>query len=56
MRIIGARGVALGVPAGPAAGCSVARPGPGGSSITLAHQVNLVISGYTGCRLPAEDR
>lgn len=30
--------------------------GPGGSSIKLAYQVNLVISGYTGCRLLAEDR
>lgn len=30
--------------------------GPGGSSIKLAYQVNLVISGYTGCRLPEEDR
>jgi hypothetical protein len=30
--------------------------GPGGSSIKLAYQVNLVISGYTGCRLLEEDR
>ncbi len=30
--------------------------GPGGSSIKVAYQVNLVISGYTGCRLPKEDR
>jgi len=30
--------------------------GPGGSSIKLAYQVNLVISGYTGCRLLEGDR
>ena len=30
--------------------------GPGGSAIKLAYQVNLVISGYTGCRLLEEDR
>ena len=30
--------------------------GPGGSAVKIAYQVNLVISGYTGCRLPEEDR
>jgi hypothetical protein len=30
--------------------------GPGGSSIKLAYRVDLVISGYTGCRLLEEDR
>ena len=30
--------------------------GPGGSAIKLSYQVNLVITGYTGCRLLDEDR
>jgi hypothetical protein len=30
--------------------------GPGGSAIKLAYTVNLVISGYTGCRLLEADR
>lgn len=30
--------------------------GPGGSAIKLSYQVNLVITGYTGCRLLEEDR
>lgn len=30
--------------------------GPGGSAVKIAYQVNLVISGFTGCRLLKEDR
>lgn len=30
--------------------------GPGGSAIKLAYHVNLVITGYTGCRLLQADR
>lgn len=30
--------------------------GPGGSSIKIAYQANLVISGFTGCRLSEADR